>query len=276
MGNRSAAGRTTETPTLLALRADLEAWEAAGVGDPISASHRGALGRYLTGLRSLAAAYDRPRAVLLVALALGPRTRGLPGAADLAPLHAAAALGWTSPNGSSTGTRAQRIGETRLSSADVVDLAVAWGCGWGRTVVPGHDWHGRWTAAVLALSAMAEGSIGQTLRWLEGAVPDAAEALRALGRAERRVRVIGYANRVAMELSLGACGCGGAGRPGTAGGPCGRADHRLAAWRPGVCRLPAFVATAVRGSARLPLHDAAFGTSMLVRLLRDDDLVGVW
>jgi hypothetical protein len=36
------------------------------------------------------------------------------------------------------------------------------------------------------------------------------------------------------------------------------------------------VATAVRGSARLRLHDAAFGTSMLVRLLRDDDLVGVW
>jgi hypothetical protein len=253
METRPAAGKTTETWVLRALRADLEEWEAAGVGDPISAYHRGALGRYLTGLRTLAGAYDRPRAVLLVALALGPRTDGLPGAWDLASLQEAAAL----------------------SSADVVDLGVAWGCGWRRAVAPDHDWHGRWAGAVLALSTMAEGSIKQTLRWLADAVPGVAEALRALGPRERRERVISHANQIAMELALGVCTCGHGGPRAASDGSCGRGDHRLGEWRPDVCRLPAFVATAVRGSARLPLRSGAFATSMLADVLREDPLVRV-
>src|SRR5262245_10072917 len=115
MANWSATGKAArtavDTSTLVALRAELEAWETAAVRDPVLAYHERGLGQYLTGLRALAGGHNRLRAALLVALALGPRTGGLPGDADVAPLLQAATQ----------------------TSADIVDLGIAWGCGWLRT-----------------------------------------------------------------------------------------------------------------------------------------------
>ena len=71
-----------------------------------------------------------------------------------------------------------------------------------------------------------------------------------------------YGHLIAMELSLGAS----RGRP---------PRHALANWRPDDCRLQAFVASATRGSARLPLRTGAFAGSMLAVLLREDQLVRV-
>jgi hypothetical protein len=242
------------TRSLLALRAALEEWEAASFGDPVAAYHRRTLGRYLTGLRALAATRDdRVEAVLLAAFALGPRTGGLPGAGDLQALLEAAV-------------------ETR---ADVVDLGIAWGCGWHRVVVPDHDWHGRWLAALLTLTSLVAGSANRTLRWLESNVSGVREAVLDLGPAEREELLVSHANHLALELSLGACACGH-GVPGAVpDSSCGRADHRLATWEPEVCRLPAFVATAVRGTAQLPPRSGALAVSMLANLLRDDQLVRV-
>jgi hypothetical protein len=42
-----------------------------------------------------------------------------------------------------------------------------------------------------------------------------------------------------------------------------RPQHRLESWRPQRCRLHAFVARAVRGSARQPLQAGAFTASLL-------------
>jgi hypothetical protein len=243
------------TAVLLALRSELANWEANTFGDPIAAHHRGLLNRYLSGLRTLANSQDdRMRAALLVALALGPRTGALPGAGDLGALVDAA-----------TG-----------SDADVVELGVAWGCGWHRLVTPDHDWHGRWVAAVLSLSCLVAGAINQTVRWLTGSVPDVAKALRAMGHAESRQRFTSYADGIALELATGACRCGHRSRLGRAAADsCGRSEHQLSSWRPGTCRLPAFVATGVRGSAQLPVRVGAFATSMLATLLLEDHLVRV-
>src|SRR5207249_4576118 len=58
-------------------------------------------------------------------------------------------------------------------------------------------------------------------------------------------------------------------------GRCARSEHRLTSWRPDMCRLAAFVATAVRGSAQLPPQTGAFATSMLANLLREEHLLRV-
>jgi hypothetical protein len=230
------------TSDLLGLRARLEAWERRAVGDPQTAHHRGLMARYLAGLRTLVETerHDPARAAMLAALALGPRDHGLPGGGDLGPLVQMAA---------------ERCG-------DVVELAIAWGCGWNRVVAPEHEWHGRWVGAVLALSSLAEGSINQSMRWLCRNVQGFTATLRRFGDAEVRERIRSDADEIAVELATGACRCG-------------RPEHQLATWSPGVCRLPAFVATAVRGSAEASLRAGAFATSMLAPLVAEDHLVRV-
>jgi hypothetical protein len=256
MGNlerRASELRLLEcTSGLLELRSELERWEAVACGDPLEAHHRGVLGEYLVGLRALAGMQaDRCRGVLLAALALGPRGGALPGTGDLGPLLEAAV-------------------ET---SADAVDLAIAWGCGWRRTVTADHEWHGRWVAALLALSWLVAGSINRTMRWLEDTVSGVREALSALGAEERAERFRSHAQHIAMELALGRCGCGhGGGEP---GGPCGRPDHQLASWWPEVCHLRAFVATAVRGTPVMPPRAGALAVSMLAEPLSVDHIVRV-
>jgi hypothetical protein len=243
-----------ETRRLRALRDELEAWEGGPRRDPLMAHHHGELGAYLDGLRELAGARDsRADGVLLAALALGPRGR-LPGAGDLGPLLEAA-----------SGTR-----------AGVVDLAIAWGCGWRRSVATGHGWHGRWVAALLALASLVRGSINRTTDWLEGQVPGVREALYGLGTREREERSNSYAQQLALELSHGACRCSHGARGDDAGAPCGRPDHDLASWRPEEeVSLPAFAAAAVRGLALKRPSAGAFSVGMLADLLRDDRLVRV-
>jgi hypothetical protein len=245
-------GHLEHTSALLALRAELEHWETTACGDPLTANHRGALGRYLDRLRKLAARYaDRHDGVLLAALALGPRSGALPGAGDLGSLLEAA-----------SGT-----------DADAVDLAIAWGCGWHRTVTPGHEWHGRWVAALLSLAWLVHGSVNRTMRWLEAEVLGVREVMWGPGARDREERLRSYAQHLAMELAFGACRCGHGARD--AHGPCGRPDHELMTWRPDVCQLPAFVATAVRGSPLTPPRTGAFAVSMLAEQLCQDHVVRV-
>jgi hypothetical protein len=257
IGGQQAAGPgVMDTAALSDLRARLIAWESTALGDPLAAHHQGRLGRYLAQLRSLAEGEgpDLGRAVTMVALALGPRGDALPGAGDLGPLvQAALELG-----------------------ADVVDLGIAWGCGWQRVAVPEHRWHARWVAAVLSLSSMVAGSINQTVRWLAGSVADFLDVQQRAGAPELRERLQGFSDEIAMELAMGACRCGHVSRTGPAAiGVCSRPDHRLASWRPDVCRLQAFVATAVRGSARRPPPAGAFAFGMLARLLQEERLLRV-
>jgi hypothetical protein len=241
-----------DTPGLLALRSELERWEAAAHGNPLEAHHRGVLGQYLVELRALAGTHaDRRRGVLLAALALGPRGGVLPGTGDLGPLLEAAI-------------------ET---SAGAVDLAIAWGCGWRRVVTADHEWHGRWVAAVLSLSWLVAGSINRTMRWLEGHVSGVRAAIRELGAEERTERTHSHAQHIAMELAFGRCRCGhGARHPGDS---CGRSDHQLATWRPEACHLPAFVAAAVRGTPGMPPRAGALAVSMLAEALCEDHVVRV-
>src|SRR5262245_49270974 len=104
------------TGRLKAACLQLDDWETVTGADPLGAHHGGQLGRYLTGLRQLAnESPDRTAAVLLAALALGPRTSDPPVMGDLCSLLATAAP----------------------TTVDVVDLCIAWGCGWGRVVRPG-------------------------------------------------------------------------------------------------------------------------------------------
>lgn len=236
------------TRGLVDLRTELERWEATAHGDPLGAHRGGVLGHYLVELRALAGGHDdRSRAVLLAALALGPRIGGLPGTGDLGPLLEAAVQ----------------------SDADAVELAIAWGCGWRRSVTSDHEWHGRWVAALLSLSSLVGGSINRTVRWLGDQVSGVREALGGLSARDRAERFDSHAQQIALELSLGACRCG---HGGGSRGPCGRPGHRLASWRPDVCDLRAFVATAVRGSAGRP-RAGAFAGSMLAELLCEDHVV---
>jgi hypothetical protein len=244
----------TRTAVLVELRNRLATWEEDLGSDPAAAYHDRSFNGYLAGLRELVdREQDRLRGVVLAALALGPREGGLPGAGDIGDLLRLAAD----------------------PTADVLDLAIAWGCGWHRMVWPEHGgWHARWVAAILALSAMAHGSINQTVGWLEDNVPQLREALG--GDGERDQRLESYSDAIAVELATGGCRCGhGNLSRRSPAGACGRGEHALEHWRPEVCRLRAFVATAVRGSAKSSVAAGAFSVSMLSGLLRHDQLLRV-
>lgn len=231
-------GARAPSPHLHALQARLTAWEALAYGDALAAHHRGELTRYLTGLRELTSAEpDRRSAALLALLALDHGIRG----------------------GRVVDTVVALLDVAATTDHDAVELAIAWGCGWGRAT-PGDGTRGTSVAALLALSGLARSSIERTLRWLADTVPGLGPVLHAGGVDEYRRRVVSYAHHVAVELSLALP----AGRP---------ARHALGTWRPDACRLPAFVATAVRGTARLPVRAGAFASSLLSVLLREDHLL---
>jgi hypothetical protein len=237
-----------DTAVLVAVRDRLAAWERVQFGDLADAYHRGLLGRYVAGLRALIDSEpDRERGLLLAVLALGPRNRGLPGAADIEALVPMAA-----------GT-----------SVDMLGVAIAWGAGWGRQRVwPGHDWHGRWAGSVLVLAWMVRGSVGRTVDWLAGRVLDFRAAVGGRDGRERAELLDGWADLIALELATGCCRCGHGGPAARAPvGGCGRPEHRLDTWRPDACRLHAFVATAVRGAASLHVRSGQFAVSMLAGIL---------
>jgi hypothetical protein len=237
------------------LRESLVAWEGQAFGDALDAYRERVMGPYLEGLRELVRGESsRERAALLAALALGPREHHLPDAGDLGPLVRLAV-------------------ETPV---DVVDVAVAWGAGWGRVVWPDHQWHSRWVGSVLALAYLVRGSVNKTVAWLAANVTDFPEVLRRGGERERRERLDSLSDAIALELATGRCRCGhGDLRSHALVGSCARQEHRLASWRPDLCRLHAFVAGAVRGSARLPVRAGAFGPSMLAGLLEAEQLLRV-
>jgi hypothetical protein len=123
-------------------------------------------------------------------------------------------------------------------------------------------------AALLSLACLVHGSVNRTMRWLEAEVLAVREVMWGPGARDREERLRSYGQHLAMELAFGACRCGhGAG---DAHGPCGRPDHQLTSWRPDVCQLPAFVATAVRGSPLTPPRTGAFAVSMLAEQLCQD------
>jgi hypothetical protein len=237
------------------LRDHLVGWEERSGGDAVDAHRQRVMARYLEGLRELLRDEpSRERAALLAALALGPRGHGLPRAADIGPLVRLAV-------------------ET---PADVVDLAIAWGAGWGRSVRPDGRWQARWTGSVLALACLVRGSINRTVGWLAANVADFRQVLRHGGEQEHRDRLDGLADTVALELATGRCRCGhGNLRAHSPIGSCARPEHRLESWLPDRCRLHAFVAVAVRGSARLPVRAGAFEPSMLAGVLESEQLLRV-
>jgi hypothetical protein len=237
------------------LRDRLVAWEGQAFGDALNAYRLRVMPRYLEGLGSLLR--DEPRrerAVLLAALAVGPSQRALPVAADLVPL----------------------VRLALETSAEVMDLAIAWGAGWGRSVRHDDDWQARWTGSVLALASLVRGSINRTADWLAANVADFRRVLRRGGEMECRERLDGLADAIALELATGHCRCGhGNLHAHSPSGSCARPEHRLDTWAPDRCRLHAFVAVAVRGSARLPVRAGAFEPSMLAGALEADQLLRV-
>jgi hypothetical protein len=245
----------TGAGVLLDLRNRLVAWESRAFGDPLDAYRDGVMARYLDGLRRLLQGEaSRERAVLMAVLALGPRHRGLPGAGDLGPL----------------------VGLAVETPVDVLDVAIAWGAGWGRSVWPEHEWHARWTAAVLALASLVGSSINRTVAWLADNVTDLREVLYLGGERELRERLDGFSDAIALELATGRCRCGhGDSASRSAPGTCARPQHRLESWGPERCRLHAFVATAVRGSAQVPVRAGRFAVSMLAGLMEAEHLLRV-
>jgi len=141
-------------------------------------------------------------------------------------------------------------------------------------VTADHEWHGRWVAALLALSVQVGRCINRTVGWLSREVSSVGGRLRELGRVELEERFDSHARHLAMELSFGACRCGHGRRVGS-GGVCGRPDHQLASWRPEDCHLHAFVAAAVRGCPGWPPRVGAFAVSMLAEPLREEQVVRV-
>lgn len=135
----------------------------------------------------------------------------------------------------------QLVAET---PADVLDIVVAWGAGWGRLVWPEHEWHARWVSAVLVLTSLVRVSIDRTVTWLARNVRDF--------RIAQSERLEGLAEGIALRLATGASS-----RPG----------HRLDTWRPERCELSAFVAMAVSGGTLFPPRAEAFTVSMLAAVL---------
>jgi hypothetical protein len=79
------------------------------------------------------------------------------------------------------------------------------------------------------------------------------------------------ADLIAFELADGRCQCGQhrRGCPNPDAHNCCRPEHDLASWDPTVCRLEAFVAQAVRGSAVAGIRSGALTSGMLYPLLHE-------
>ncbi len=160
-----------------------------------------------------------------------------------------------------------------------LDLAIAYGCGWGRKVVASSEnWKGRWHRAILALRILVEGSLHQTFKFILPLLPYKFSLFSGPMKEWGRL----YSNVITLELLHDRCRCGkhkqgckkkGDGR--ACGRECCRDEHRLSGWQPEVCSLQAFVAQAIRGNASSQLKTGALVTSMLYPLLNEDSGVTI-
>ncbi|MPY94602.1 MAG: hypothetical protein GEV08_16535 [Acidimicrobiia bacterium] len=145
------------------------------------------------------------------------------------------------------------------------DLVIAFGSGWGRTVVPAAGWEGRWEGAVLALVEQVRFAASATDELLKGQL-----GLDLVEHDELPSLAAGFA----VSL-LGRCDCAHHRRG--CGGQCGRGccfeDHELGRWDPARVPLRAFVDQAVRGTAQRRVLGAAFAEGLLYRALEPEGRV---
>jgi hypothetical protein len=161
-----------------------------------------------------------------------------------------------------------------------LDLVIAWGAGWrGGRMVPagGSAWERVWESALVALIGMTEAALRETFAKLGTLLEEAHDQLSNL---DQMAQLWPYASLIAMELAAGTCECVQRRRGGQQSDDpqddaqalenqrCRQEKHRLASWDPEKCRLRAFIAQAVRGSAIAGLQADAFKFSMLYPLLR--------
>lgn len=142
----------------------------------------------------------------------------------------------------------------------VIEVVIAWGCGWGRAPSQaGNKWDQRWIGAVLVLIRMVEAAS----RWA---------VLRLLMRQTSSETIRSWAELIAVELMKDRCQCGQHVKACKEKKQhlCCRPEHKLSSWDPGVARLRAFLAQAVRGSAKSSLQAGAFSVSMLYPVLQQD------
>jgi hypothetical protein len=135
------------------------------------------------------------------------------------------------------------------------DLMLAFGCGWGRSVLAGaRGWHGRWEAAYATMINQVRASVIATNRLLVDEFPQFELTPDDL---------LELPGDFTVSL-LGGCDCGHHRRE--CGNNCGRAccfaPHALAAWDPSACHLRPFIDQAVRGTAVRRILGAAFAESL--------------
>lgn len=152
-----------------------------------------------------------------------------------------------------------------------LELAIAWGCGWGRAPT-GQGWAARWPDALFALRRIVESSVRTTFQQIVQLLADAPPILGRGAREEAR----SCAGLIAVELAHGLCRCGNHRRSckqhpdgsRSCGQGCCTPGHNLREWTHHV-RLRVFVAEAVRGSAARSVRGGALLTGSLYRLLTE-------
>ena len=165
------------------------------------------------------------------------------------------------------------------SNEALLDLAIAYGCGWQRALaIRDHETEERWHRAILALRIMVEGSLHQTFKLIIPLLPYQISLFSGSIKEWGRF----YSNVITLELLNNRCRCGKhkqdckkKGDSYVCGRACCRDEHQLAAWEPKVCSLQAFVAHSIRGNASSQLKTGALATSMLYPLLNEDSGITV-
>jgi hypothetical protein len=164
--------------------------------------------------------------------------------------------------------RILRVIEREAPRSDVdrcMDIVVAWGCGWGRTVKhSSNPWEGTWTKAIMVLRRVVEASVHHTVQLLK----DKCDELDEISRDHIRM----YADIITLEIAHSKCSCGAHVKkckdPSTH--KCCRLDHRLSSWQPVKRTLRSFIAETVRGNAGKSLLVGAYSTSALYTRVRED------
>lgn len=163
--------------------------------------------------------------------------------------------------------RLERLGSAMpvLGRLNHFDLMLAFGCGWGRDVVLGGQWEGRWEVAYAAMINQVKSSLIATSRLLFDQLPQF-----TLDEDD----LIGLAVDFTLSL-LGTCDCGHQRRSQTqlAGSPCSFPPHDLRSWDPSTCHLRPFIDQAVRGGATRRILGGAFAESLLYVALRREQRI---
>jgi hypothetical protein len=215
------------------------------------------IGNEMTGLTEIVNARKRTRAESASAFATEAAANGLIDATDRWHVAMAAAC-WlgpscTPPESVLDELRAQIVG-SRERSEDPVNVAIAFGAGWRRTL-GASPWDREWERSIFALADEFMRSTRSTTAKLGNLVRDFCFD---------RHETIEFAHLFAVEFVRG-CGCGRHRRS------CNRSDdhaccideHTLRAWDPSVAHLGAWIDQAVRGLAGKELRGAAFADGML-------------